>query len=175
MLAAGAACGLGDFGGQNGVAEDRVVNAPMAFAALPRPVMRAVAKSAVLDSSGARREESAAPRVREYFPETMYWNPSLITDDNGQAELRLPMADSITTWRMSLTANSMAGQSASATDAIKVFQQSERAKSTASHVKYNVDQKVLLTSEIDDPDAVLMEASKTLEARRWKQDGERRW
>ncbi len=41
---------------------------------------------------------SAAPtRVREYFPETMLWQPALITDDQGRAELPLRFADSITT------------------------------------------------------------------------------
>ena len=64
----------------------------------------------------------AAPRVRSYFPETMYWNPSLITDDAGQAEVRLPMADSITTWRLSMLASGLGGQLGSATAPVKVFQ-----------------------------------------------------
>jgi uncharacterized protein YfaS (alpha-2-macroglobulin family) len=39
-------------------------------------------------------------RVREYFPETLYWNPQIITDENGRAKVILPGADSITTWRL---------------------------------------------------------------------------
>lgn len=63
-----------------------------------------------------------APRIRSYFPETMYWNPSLITDDSGRAEVRVPMADSITTWRMSMLAGGLGGELGSGTAAVKVFQ-----------------------------------------------------
>ncbi len=63
-----------------------------------------------------------APRVRSYFPETMYWNPALITDDTGHAEVRVPMADSITTWRLSMLASGLGGQLGSATAPVKVFQ-----------------------------------------------------
>ncbi|MGC8669166.1 MAG: MG2 domain-containing protein [Chthonomonadales bacterium] len=62
------------------------------------------------------------PRVRQYFPETMYWNPAIITDERGRAEVRVPVADSITTWRMSMLANSALGQLGSATAPLKVFQ-----------------------------------------------------
>lgn len=62
------------------------------------------------------------PRVRQYFPETMYWNPALITDDSGRAEVRVPMADSITTWRLSMLASGAQGQMGSATAPLKVFQ-----------------------------------------------------
>ena len=63
-----------------------------------------------------------APRIRQYFPETMYWNPAILTDDRGHAELRVPLADSITTWRLSLLASTLHGGLGSATAAIKVFQ-----------------------------------------------------
>ncbi len=63
-----------------------------------------------------------AVRVREYFPETMLWNPLLLTNEQGEAELRVPIADSITTWRTSIMANSMDGQLGSTTESIKVFQ-----------------------------------------------------
>ena len=39
-------------------------------------------------------------RIRSYFPETLLWRPQLITDPDGYAELSLPLADSITTWRL---------------------------------------------------------------------------
>ena len=76
------------------------------------------------DKASAKSEAggSSAPRVREYFPETLYWNPMLLTDAKGQAEIRMPMADSITTWRLSAMANSMNGQLGSATSGVKVFQ-----------------------------------------------------
>ncbi|MBI2808306.1 MAG: hypothetical protein HYX68_25240 [Planctomycetes bacterium] len=67
---------------------------------------------------------SPAPitRVREYFPETMLWMPSLITDDKGVANLAVSFADSITTWRLSASANSKAGAIGGATVPLKVFQ-----------------------------------------------------
>jgi len=65
-----------------------------------------VEKAADKDAKGG----SAAPtRVREYFPETMLWQPALITDDHGRAELPVNFADSITTWRLSASASSQAG------------------------------------------------------------------
>ncbi len=64
----------------------------------------------------------SAPRVREYFPETLLWNPEMLTDEQGEAEIRLPLADSITTWRTSVMGNSIEGQLGSTTSSIKVFQ-----------------------------------------------------
>lgn len=37
--------------------------------------------------------------VRRYFPDTAYWNPTLLTDKNGLASFTLKMPDSLTTWR----------------------------------------------------------------------------
>jgi hypothetical protein len=65
---------------------------------------------------------SAEPRVRELFPETMLWQPALITDDKGEANLALSFADSITTWRLSASANSRGGALGGATVPLKVFQ-----------------------------------------------------
>lgn len=61
-------------------------------------------------------------RVREYFPETLYTNPEIITDEKGKAEIELKMADSITTWRLTAFANSIQGMMGSTTSGIKVFQ-----------------------------------------------------
>jgi len=61
-------------------------------------------------------------KVREYFPETLFSNPEIITDDKGKAELIIPLADSITTWRLSALANSMKGGLGNVTGGIEVFQ-----------------------------------------------------
>lgn len=123
-VAFGAARGAGGFGGggDNFAFDD----------ARPMLELRAMAKDGVLGVKFAKAETKSgageggagagAPRVREYFPETMYWNPMLLTDDKGQAEIRVPMADSITTWRLSAMANSLSGQLGSATSGVKVFQ-----------------------------------------------------
>ncbi len=99
--------------------------APMAEAgALNDPAgMKMQHAPATTPSTATAAPVAAAPvRIREYFPETMYWNPALITDERGMAELTVPMADSITTWRLSMTANSARGQLGSATAPLRVFQ-----------------------------------------------------
>lgn len=70
----------------------------------------------------ATPEEKAAVRVREHFPETLFTEPSLITDEQGRATLTIPMADSITTWRMAAMANSRVGQLGSTTKGLRCFQ-----------------------------------------------------
>src|SRR5690606_19885683 len=67
-------------------------------------------------------ETSAPPRVRRHFPETLLWQPELVTDDQGRAELEIPLADSITTWRLSATAVSGAGELGDVQLPVKVFQ-----------------------------------------------------
>lgn len=64
----------------------------------------------------------APVRVREYFPETMLWQPALITDEQGRAELPLSFADSITTWRLSASASSRGGLLGSTSAPLRVFQ-----------------------------------------------------
>jgi 5-hydroxyisourate hydrolase-like protein (transthyretin family) len=70
----------------------------------------------------ASKAEGAPARLREYFPETLFWQPALITDDRGRAELRVPLADSITTWRLTTSATSRTGLLGGATAPLKVFQ-----------------------------------------------------
>ncbi|MBI5534388.1 MAG: alpha-2-macroglobulin [Deltaproteobacteria bacterium] len=65
---------------------------------------------------------NAEPRVRKFFPETLYVAPALITDPSGQAAVDLTMADSITRWRVSTLANSATGKLGGGLDGITVFQ-----------------------------------------------------
>jgi len=65
---------------------------------------------------------SDAVRVRRHFPETLLWQPELITDDQGRASLDIDLADSITTWRVSLGAVSADGRLGAAQAGIRVFQ-----------------------------------------------------
>ena len=66
--------------------------------------------------------ESSAPRVRSYFPEALYINPEIITDKDGIASISIPLADSITTWRMAMMASTPHGALGSGTSSLKVFQ-----------------------------------------------------
>jgi hypothetical protein len=61
-------------------------------------------------------------RIREYFPETLYFNPAIITGPNGDARISLSMADSITTWRMATMASSLGGALGSTSTPLRVFQ-----------------------------------------------------
>lgn len=63
-----------------------------------------------------------APRVRRNFPETLFVEPALITDGQGRAEITVPLADSITTWRLSAMANSAEGLLGSTDAGVRVFQ-----------------------------------------------------
>ena len=66
---------------------------------------------------------SSATPIRQYFPETLYVNPALITDNQGKASIDLSLADSITTWRLTSIAHTMSGQLGSTMAGITVFQE----------------------------------------------------
>ncbi|MEK6321528.1 MAG: alpha-2-macroglobulin family protein [Acidobacteriota bacterium] len=74
------------------------------------------------DDRDEKQAAGAEPRVRSFFPETLYTNPSLITDGQGRASIHVPMADSITTWRVTSLASTMRGALGSSTTPICVFQ-----------------------------------------------------
>ena len=51
--------------------------------------------------------------VRENFPDTAYWNPSLITNSEGRGQVTMTLPDSLTTWKVDmrgLTADTKVGQ-----------------------------------------------------------------
>ena len=92
--------------------------------AVPAPAAPADMARAKGAYGGAGPEAAAEPavRVREYFPETMFVQPELITDEQGQASVRMTMADSITTWRLTALGSSRAGQLGSLNTGLRVFQ-----------------------------------------------------
>jgi uncharacterized protein YfaS (alpha-2-macroglobulin family) len=74
-------------------------------------------------AKGLRGQPPAPPRIRRWFPETLLWRPELITDENGVAVLDItPLADSITTWRLSASVVSKEGSLGASSQPIKVFQ-----------------------------------------------------
>ena len=107
---------------------DALVLAPPAVPK-PMPQMVAVDQAAemvAVNSATLVKEKgesgSEAPRVRSYFPEALYINPEIITDKDGVASIIIPLADSITTWRMAMMASTAHGALGSGTASIKVFQ-----------------------------------------------------
>jgi uncharacterized protein YfaS (alpha-2-macroglobulin family) len=77
-----------------------------------------------LQAKGNSQADTAdvAPRLRQWFPETLLWRPELITDDAGHASLDVDLADSITTWRLSASAVTAGGQLGAGRSPIRVFQ-----------------------------------------------------
>ena len=73
-------------------------------------------------NSAGESAGTAPTRLREYFPETLLWQPALITDDNGFAKMPLTFADSITTWRLTASASSRGGLLGGVTTPLRVFQ-----------------------------------------------------
>jgi hypothetical protein len=65
---------------------------------------------------------AATPHIRSYFPEALYINPEIITDGKGNADITIPIADSITTWRMAMLASTESGALGTGTSSLKVFQ-----------------------------------------------------
>jgi hypothetical protein len=69
--------------------------------------------AAVVKQTGATvilRPQLSTPRLREFFPETLVWQPSLETDAAGRARLDFKLADNITTWKMSVIASTEDGR-----------------------------------------------------------------
>jgi hypothetical protein len=64
----------------------------------------------------------STPRLREYFPETLLWQPELVTDSHGAAHLTFPLADSITTWKLSAIASTVDGRIGTAEKEVRAFQ-----------------------------------------------------
>jgi len=117
-----------------------------------------------------------APRLRQFFPETLFWLPEAETDASGHLSLEVPMADSITTWRLSALASSQDGRLGAATYGLRVFQDffvdidlpvsltqnDEVAMPVAVHNYLKQGQRVTLTLEEADWFEILDEPSKEL-------------
>ncbi|MFB3882196.1 MAG: MG2 domain-containing protein [Armatimonadota bacterium] len=112
MLGRGVRAARGGFAGAIEVEEMAAMDAVM-FKAEAMPA------AAPAEQKGAAQPQV---RLRQFFPETMYVNPAIITDERGRATVTVQMADSITTWRMQALASSQKGQLGSTTTGLRVFQ-----------------------------------------------------
>jgi hypothetical protein len=65
--------------------------------------------SKVVERVAHARMPLSTPRLREFFPETLVWQPAVETDRDGHAEVRFKLADNITTWKMSVIASTEDG------------------------------------------------------------------
>lgn len=64
----------------------------------------------------------STPRLRQYFPETLLWNPELITGADGKAAVNFKMADNITTWKAYTIASTRDGRVGVAEQEVTAFQ-----------------------------------------------------
>lgn len=81
------------------------------------------AQAPAASETTATRGTAESPRLRQFFPETLYWNAEVATDAAGRATLDIPIADSITSWRVSVLASDAEGNLGSAQSSLRVFQE----------------------------------------------------
>jgi len=67
-------------------------------------------------------QQMSTPRLREYFPETLVWQPSIETDKRGRAQINFKLADNITTWKMVVIGSTEDGRIGTTEKEIKAFQ-----------------------------------------------------
>lgn len=79
-------------------------------------------RNASLVAKSGVAEQASTPRLREYFPETLLWQPSVETDRQGQAHLSFKLADNITTWKMIVIGSTEDGRIGTAESEITAFQ-----------------------------------------------------
>jgi len=68
------------------------------------------------------RQATVTPRLRDYFPETLLWQPSIETDGSGRAHINWKFADNLTTWKLSLIASTLDGRLTTLDREVKSFQ-----------------------------------------------------
>jgi uncharacterized protein YfaS (alpha-2-macroglobulin family) len=106
----------------SGVRYQRLAPAPVGVVAGLAKGLSARSFTQVITATAAGKGAAPAPHVRSYFPEALYINPEIITDAGGNADISIPVADSITTWRMAMLASTRSGALGTATSSLKVFQ-----------------------------------------------------
>lgn len=65
------------------------------------------------DKGGGGGGLEAPLDVRRDFPDTAFWNPALVTGDDGTAQFSVTLPDNLTTWRMTaraITADTLVGE-----------------------------------------------------------------
>jgi hypothetical protein len=81
-----------------------------------------VTRSGAAASAPISLNQIATPRLREYFPETLLWQPQIETDKHGRAHLKFKLADNITTWKMSVVGSTIDGEIGIAEKEFRAFQ-----------------------------------------------------
>jgi hypothetical protein len=86
------------------------------------PVSPVYTSSAQVSNVQRMAPHTSTPRVREYFPETLFWQPELVTDAAGRATLDVKLADTITTWHFAVIASTVDGRVSETETNVEAFQ-----------------------------------------------------
>ena len=110
-----------------GLAQTSVVNTTVASRSITElPLNGRRASQLSLLAPGAAnvttRPGVETPRLREYFPETLLWQPELTTDRDGRARLQFKLADNITTWKLAVIGSTETGEVGVAERELQAFQ-----------------------------------------------------
>jgi uncharacterized protein YfaS (alpha-2-macroglobulin family) len=119
-VGAGEAMGIG--GGVFAAGKMDALRAPIPAPNAEFVMQKQTAQNSATVAKDKQNSESPAAHVRAYFPEALYINPEIITDKTGEASITVPIADSITTWRMAMLASTAHGALGTGTSSLKVFQ-----------------------------------------------------
>jgi alpha-2-macroglobulin len=68
------------------------------------------------DAKGGGGGQATTVLTRRDFPDTAYWNPTVVTDESGMARVTLTLPDTLTTWQMTargITADTLVGRETS--------------------------------------------------------------
>ena len=80
---------------------------------LALPTSGEIPPEAPADDGRDQADSGADTQPRRVFLDTAYWNPTIDTDANGQAVVKVPLPDNLTTWRIiarAITSDTDAGQ-----------------------------------------------------------------
>ncbi|HEU0179475.1 MAG TPA: MG2 domain-containing protein, partial [Blastocatellia bacterium] len=105
-----------------GVTETVTVSAEAPHVMATSSAVSIVTRSGVEASATIAPQQIATPRLREYFPETLLWQPQIETDKQGRAHLKFKLADNITTWKMSVVGSTVDGEIGIAEKEFRAFQ-----------------------------------------------------
>jgi len=67
----------------------------------------------MMETTVAGQAKLVTPEVRKNFVDAAFWQPSFVTDENGEAEISLTLPDNLTSWRATvrgITKNTEVGQ-----------------------------------------------------------------
>jgi len=104
------------------VLEVAAVSETVMVAAQAQQVQTSRSEVAAVEHRDTRTQPIATPRVRKYFPETLFWQPALETDAQGRATVRVPLADAVTTWKVAAIASTEDGALAVVEKELLAFQ-----------------------------------------------------